>query len=56
MYAIDRQDIEGYYESRKEEWEFEHHGQEFPLILDGKGSTDEVLAEIDIASHTRREA
>lgn len=56
MYTIDREDIESYYQERREEWEFDHPGLTFPLVLDAKGSTEEVLAEIDLSTHLSREA
>jgi len=56
MYTIDREDIESYYRERRDDWEYEHPGMSFPMVLDAKGSTDEVLAEIEISTHLTGEA
>ena len=57
MIQLSTEDLKAQFAEVKSEWEYEHEGREFPLIIDiterelSSTEFDEYLAEIEVSTH-----
>ena len=62
MPSLTNDELREHFEQIKSDWEFSHPDYQFPLILDtdrhslSENEIDELLAEMETATHTSREA
>jgi len=62
MPELTNEELRNHFEQIKSDWEFAHPDFQFPLILDTDRHTlserdvDDLLAEMEIATHTGRNA